>query len=188
MSSFLGQYNACSLVREPTCFKSIGNPSCIDLFITNKSKSFQNTITLATGLSDFHKMVITVMKTKFGKQKPRVLYYRNYKNFIKENFESDLRLRTHNCTSYSKTEENFLEILELHAPQKQKYLRANEVPYMSRILKKAIMRRSQLETKFLKSKSEVDKLNFRQQKNFVSKLYKKRKKKNLSKFGFEKIS
>ena len=44
----MGQYNASSLVREPTCFKSIGNPSCIDLFITNKSKSFQNTITRAS--------------------------------------------------------------------------------------------------------------------------------------------
>ena len=40
LSDFLNQYNAKNLVKEKTCFKSIDNPSCIDLFITNKSSSF----------------------------------------------------------------------------------------------------------------------------------------------------
>ena len=150
MSSFLSQYNASSLVKQPTCFKNIQNPSCIDLFITNKNKSFQNTSVISTGLSDFHKMVITVFKLKFGKQKPKIMHYRDYKNFNKDSFENELKLHSHSCTSYGMFEKVFLEVLELHAPQKQKYLRANEVPYMTRSLRKAIMRRSQLESKFLK--------------------------------------
>ena len=36
------------------------SPSCIDLINTKSPISFQNTPTLCTGLSDFHKLVVTV--------------------------------------------------------------------------------------------------------------------------------
>ena len=62
VSQFLYEYNAKNTVKESTCFKDVWNPSCTDLFITNSSLSFQNTIAVTNGLSDFHKMVITVMK------------------------------------------------------------------------------------------------------------------------------
>ena len=35
-------YNFKCLVKEPTCFKSIDNPSCVDLILTNKSLCFQH--------------------------------------------------------------------------------------------------------------------------------------------------
>ena len=54
LSNFLNQYNSRNLVKDKTCFKSIQNPSCVDLFLTNSYRSFQNTSTLSTGLSDFH--------------------------------------------------------------------------------------------------------------------------------------
>ena len=177
MSCFLNQYSSHNIVKEPTCFKNVENPSCIDLFITNKNKSFQNTVTISTGLSDFHKMVVTVLKTKFSKQKPRLIHYRDYKNFSNDNFEQELRQNLYSCTSYETFEKVFLELLEVHAPQKQKFVRANEVPYMTKALRKAIMRRSELETKFLKTKNDISKQNFKRQKNFVSKLYKKERKK-----------
>ena len=44
------------LVKEPTCYKNMDNPSCIDLMLTNKSLYFQHTSTIETGLSDFHKI------------------------------------------------------------------------------------------------------------------------------------
>ena len=37
------RYKLKNLVREPTCFKNPYNPSCIDLFLTNCSRSFQDT-------------------------------------------------------------------------------------------------------------------------------------------------
>ena len=33
------------------------NPSCIDLILTNNAMACQNTTTVFTGLSDFHKLV-----------------------------------------------------------------------------------------------------------------------------------
>ena len=112
-------------------------------------------------------MVITVFKTKFEKQSPRVIYYRSYKHFDDSQFKSDLLRFSHLCTTYEKFENIFLNILEIHAPLKQKTLRANEVPYMSRKLRKAIMKRSQLESKYYKSKTLIDHLNYKKQKTML---------------------
>ena len=60
-----------NIVHECTCFKSLNNPSCIDLFLTNSYSSFHNTNVISTGLSDFHKMVVTVMKSTLPKAKPK---------------------------------------------------------------------------------------------------------------------
>ena len=67
LEDFLFEHNSKNLVKEATCFKSVDNPSCIDLFLTNSPPSFQNTVTVTTGLSDFHRLVVTVMKTTFAK-------------------------------------------------------------------------------------------------------------------------
>ena len=67
---FLLEMNAKNIVKEPTCYKSLSNPSCIDLVITNSSSSFQNIKTISTGLLDFHKMVMT-FKINFSKIFPK---------------------------------------------------------------------------------------------------------------------
>ena len=42
LSNFLDIYGFKSLVHEKTCYKSIGNPSCKELLLTNCRKSFQD--------------------------------------------------------------------------------------------------------------------------------------------------
>ena len=43
------------------------------LIITTRPKSFQNSVTVETGLSDFHKMTLTVMKVFYKKQKTNIV-------------------------------------------------------------------------------------------------------------------
>ena len=38
------QYKLKSLNKDPTCYKNIGNSSCIDLLLTNSAKSFESTV------------------------------------------------------------------------------------------------------------------------------------------------
>ena len=59
-------------VKQRTCFKSLDRLSCMDLILTNSSRSFQDTCTVETGLPDFHKLVVTVLKLYFPKQKPNI--------------------------------------------------------------------------------------------------------------------
>ena len=102
LSQFLFEYDAKNIISEKTCFKSKDNPSCVDLFITNSPNSFQNTSTITTGPSDFHKMVITVLKATFRKSKPKVFTCRDFKLFNEKKFKPDLKifLRITNISSY----------------------------------------------------------------------------------------
>ena len=88
----MGDFNAePAETREKTCFKNPNNPSCIDLIITNRLKSFQNSMVIATGLPDFHKMCITIMKMYYSKQKPTIINYRKFKDFNNNSFIKDLQ-------------------------------------------------------------------------------------------------
>ena len=51
-----------------TSFKNTENPSCIDLVLTNCSRRFQKCNVLETGLPDFHKLTVAVLKQYFPKQ------------------------------------------------------------------------------------------------------------------------
>ena len=90
MNEFINMYGLKNLGNEPTCYKNVNNPSCIDLILTNRSKSFQNTTAIGTGLSDFHKMTNTIMKTVFKKKKPKIIQYMDYKTFSNIVFRSEL--------------------------------------------------------------------------------------------------
>ena len=74
------QHNLQSINKEPSCYKNSNNPSCIDLFLTNRP-SFYQTETFFTGLSDFHKLVLSIFKTTFKKSKAKEIIYRDFKKF-----------------------------------------------------------------------------------------------------------
>ena len=87
LSQFLYEYDDKNIVKENICFKNPLNPSCIDLFIANSPLSFQNTIAVSNGLSNFQKMVITVMKMTFKKHSPTERHYSHYKYFDQTKFK-----------------------------------------------------------------------------------------------------
>ena len=92
MKTFGEIYKLRNLINEPICFKNPENPTCIDLILTNKPLSFKNTYVIETELSDFHKMVVAMMKTHFPKMKPQVISYRKYKDFHNETFLDSLKV------------------------------------------------------------------------------------------------
>ena len=69
MREFCDTYNLENLIKEPTCFKSAQNPTTIDLILTNRYRSLLNSFAIETGISDHHKMTVTVLKTYFKKLK-----------------------------------------------------------------------------------------------------------------------
>ena len=130
------------MIRFYYDFISISNPSCIDLFSTKSALSFQSTKTISTGLSDFHKLVLTVLKTSIVKNKPREIQYRNYKYFDSRKFNRDLKEEFVYVDTCGKFDEIFLKVLNRHTLLKRKKLRANHASYVSRTLRRAIMKRS----------------------------------------------
>ena len=78
------------MINKPTCFKKREKPSCVDLILTNCPRSFQNSCAIETGLSDFHKPLVTVMKTTYKKSQPKIIIHRSYKYFNNESFREEL--------------------------------------------------------------------------------------------------
>ena len=58
------------------------------------------------------------------------------------------------ATMYKST---IFNIFNRHVPIKKKYIRANEAPFMSKELHKAIMKRSRLRNIFLKHRTDTNK-------------------------------
>ena len=60
MKSFCESYMFKSLIKDPTRLKNPKNSSCINLILPNSPHSFQSFFVAETGLSDFHKMIVSV--------------------------------------------------------------------------------------------------------------------------------
>ena len=111
MADFCEIYGLKNLVKEPTCFKSVEKPTLIDLILTNKPKSFQRTINVESGLSDFHKMTVTVMKCEYKKHPPKVIFYRDFKNFSNDLLRYDLEHVLSICDTNQKSCDEFITTL-----------------------------------------------------------------------------
>ena len=187
MASFCSINNLTSLIDQPTCYKNPDKPTCIDSMLTNRPNYFQQNNVSETGLSKFHMMVVTELKMGFQKLKPHIVAYRNYKHFDNENFRSDIQ----NCTSEKNLKyfkETVFCIFNKHAPIKRKYAHANKVPFMAKELHKAIMKRSRLRNKFLKTKSITDRKNYNVQRNYCKKLLRSTKKSYFNDLDTSKIN
>ena len=177
MIDFLSDMQAVNLVKDSTCFKNVKNPTSIDVFLTNCPRSFQNTNSLCTGISDFHNLIVTVFKTAIPKCKPKILNYRSFKNFSIDSFQSELQnqIAQKQLLNYKAFEHVITETLNKHAPIKTKTVRGNNKPFMSKVLRKAIMKRSMLKTKYIKDKTSVSLKEYHTQKNYTNRLAKKEK-------------
>ncbi len=178
MKEFCNIYNLKNLIKEPTCFKNVLNPSSIDVILTNRINSFQNSCTLETGLSDHHKMTITILKTYFKKLKPSIVKYRCYKDFEALTFKTELNQTLKNGNNnmdYDDFKHLFMCVLNKHAPTKEKTIRGNNSPFMNKILSKAFMKRSKLKNKFNKFPTNINWKIYKRQRNFCVNLLKKEK-------------
>ena len=182
MNEFCDIYNLQNLISDPTCFKNPLNPSSIDLILTNKRNSFLNSQTIETGLSDFHKMTITVLKSFFQKQEPVTIKYRDYKGFDNSIFRAELNEMLNdtynkNTVNYKSFELIFMILLNKHAPMREKYVRANNAPFMNKVLSKAVMNRSRLRNRFLKNPTIINKTIYNKHRNYCVNLFRREKRK-----------
>ena len=143
-------FSLTNLIKEPTCFKS-QNGTLLDLILTTRPRSFMKSLSFEAGLSDCHKLVCSILRASFKKLKtvnltPKIVKYRDHKHFYQEKFLHDLNSKIlqgdlfRNCEEpHEKLSEIFIDILNFHALLKQKQVRGNQAPFMTKELSKAIM-------------------------------------------------
>ena len=90
VEEFCSVYNVKNLIKDPSCFKNPEKPTLIDHVLTNHPRCFQHSDVYETDLSDFHRIALTVLEIYHSKKNPKVLQYRDYKNFTNQHFRRDL--------------------------------------------------------------------------------------------------
>ena len=170
MHDFCNVYNLESLSNTSTCFKNPENPSCIDILLTKSKTNFDETLVLESGLSDFHKLVVPILKIYFKKEAPTVIIYRDYKYFANEKFSNELENELSKIGSLTLNYDIFknvcMDVVNKHAPLKRKYMRANHAEYMDKEFSQAIMKRSKLRNVYLNHRNEENRLAYKKQRNF----------------------
>ena len=153
------------------------------MIVTNRPRGFHRCHIIETGLSDFHKMTVTVMTMYFQKQGPTVIHYRDYKSFNTQSFRQDVFANLHeenvNINQLEKFLNVFKKVLDIHAPIKRRYITANQRPFMNKTLQKAKITRSRLRNKFLKNKTQSNEIAYKKQRNYCVSLFRKEKKVSL---------
>ena len=64
-----------NLIKSTTC-ETKTSSSSIDIIQTNRTRSFKNSGTIETGLSDFHKLVMTSFRSTHERLRPTKIQYR----------------------------------------------------------------------------------------------------------------
>ena len=144
---------------KDTTSDTIYGSSSIDVILQIEKKSFMKSSTVNTGISDCHKMVLTVMRAHYEQLKPLKIQYRSYKNFNEKDFLRDLgSMPFQRCNqmhdkdnAYNCFKEIFTIVVDKHAPIKTRFVRGTQAPFMNKKLSKAIMHRSKLLNKFKKT-------------------------------------
>ena len=86
-------------------------------------------------------------------------------------FRQELRTEVSNASSLEEFNKSYLRVLDKFAPMKTKTVRVNQAVYMTKTLRKAIMRRTSLKNKYSRDKTLTSERNCKRQKNFCSRLY-----------------
>ena len=150
-----------------------------DYILTNHPKSFHSSSVYETGLSDFHKLTLTVLKTFHVKHKPKIIQYRDFSHCDNASLRADLlqELSLKNVLpgEFEKFKYISSKVLNIHAPIKEKHVRCNQSPFMSKQLRKAIMTRTRLLNKYRKDSSAGNLFAYKRQINFCVKLLRKSK-------------
>ena len=156
--------------------------------LRNKPKIFKNSSVVETGLFNFLKMSLAVMRACFVKQTPKVVYYRDYKKFSNDLFRNDILQAQALTDTKENVQTTIVNIFNEHAPpQKRRYVRANQAPFMNKKLSKEIMTRSRLRNKFLKTKTDANRKAYNKQRNYCVSLFRREKKSFFNNLDTKKI-
>ena len=140
--------------------------------MTNRPRSFQNSCVFETGLPDFHKMTVAVMKMTLQKLQPRITNCRDYKKFGNTNFREVLQFRLAiantdaNDTSFLKLFEIWQQATNHPALCKQKGLRGHLI-FKNKPLSKKVMKRTRLTNKFLRKQTGQNQKMYAKQRNYL---------------------
>lgn len=157
--------------------------SCIDHIYTNVPEHCSNIVSIPVGYSD-HNLVGLTKKMKPLKTAQKIIFHRSYKNFnadkyindVKEIHWTDICLESDPDMALSMFIENFCYLADKHAPLKRFTVKKNYAPWLDNELNVAMSERDIAKAKAHKSVSPQEWARYRELRNQVTKLNRRKKK------------
>ena len=134
-----------NLITKPTCFTKNAPPSIVDVILTNIPSFVFNIINISCGISDWHNIISVVIKGHAPPPKHHKIKYCSYKQFDEEAFSEAVGVIPFQAAYlfydvddiYWPHEVLFTDILNEHAPVKEKYVKTKVYPFINTKLRKA---------------------------------------------------
>ena len=150
-------YGTVNLMEQPTCFNG-GDPSLVDVFLTNKPKCFSGVCNADLGTSNFHNCICVSSKMFAPSHSKHKITYRSMKHFSENAFRNDVdSIPFHVCDIFDDIDDVywmhdkvFMSVLDKHAPIKTKTVNT-QVPYMNSALIKATNQRNMWRSKYFRN-------------------------------------
>ena len=137
-------------ISEPTRVTD-KTKTLIDVVLTSHQERYATAGMLHLGVSD-HDLVFIVRKNKLARPKPRLIEYRSMKNFDHANFLSDLKNAPwQSAYSYDNADDVwghwstlYKDILDQDVPIKRKWVRGDQLPWITPQILREISLRNRL--------------------------------------------
>ena len=169
-----------NLVKAATCFMKHCTPSLVDVFLTNKPNFCFNVLNFGCGISDWHNLIGVLVKGATARVEKKRTMYRSYKNFDEAEFSEGVRrIPFHAAYVFNDINDIYwahewllADIINEHAPIKERVTKARKPAYMNGNLRCAVFKKRMLFNKFKKSKTSANWELYHKQPNHVKKLKK----------------
>lgn len=133
--------------------------------------------TMKLGLSD-HDLIYTILKQKIARPPPKVIEYRSMKGFDKDCYITDLGkipwdsayIYDYIDDIYEHWHRLFITVVDQHLPFKKKYIRGDQLPWITPKISSAISRRNILFSKFKRNATDDNWNQYKKQRNLVTTL------------------
>jgi len=181
LKTIIPPLNLSNIINKATCFKS-ENPTLIDVMLVTKRRKFISSFSENTGISDHHNIIGGILRQHKPAPKTKRVSFRNlgrinYDNLKDELIQSDIPGEIMSSSdvhaAYSKMETKLCNLLDKHAPKKQKTLKRNDFHCMSKVLRKAIYHRNKLRNKYYKYRTSNYLNQYKIQRNKVTTIKRK---------------
>ena len=156
LSNIMPTYNLTNVIKEVTCSKS-SQPTLIDVMLVSKKRKILSSFSKSTGISDFHNLIGGVLRLhkpvpKVKKISVRMISKVNYDVILDELDENDLinaiNAANESNSACDKLQERLINLLDIHAPKKERIIKKTDFHCMTKELRGAILHRNKLRNKF----------------------------------------
>ena len=151
--------------------------SLIDVLLTSHAERYATSGSLHLGLSD-HDLIFTVRKNKNSRPQPRLIEFRSMKNFKLPDFLADLkRVPWSSAYTFDNADDVwahwralFKDVLDQHVPLKKKWIRGDQLPWISPDLLREISHRNKLFKRHKRNPTSTSWDDYKRQRNKVTSL------------------